>query len=160
MASAVAGVRIVARALPGSGGSAARARASAACFAACRAAHGAAPRRPSLRFGGSGFLSTFDPAVLAPFFAEALASTAFPFAGFLLVAISVAVIVFDKSRSLARRIPLSRSSRPQTNSEIGRVRTAIEFHYDASVAILTVPRDDELTNFVSELGLGSLERKT
>src|SRR5690349_24322163 len=50
MASADAGVRIVARALPGSGGSAARARASAACFAAWRAAHGAAPRSPSFRF--------------------------------------------------------------------------------------------------------------
>src|SRR5580693_7347155 len=52
MSSASTGVRIVALALPGSGGSAARARASAACFAACRAAHGAAPRSPSLRLSG------------------------------------------------------------------------------------------------------------
>src|SRR5580704_3468177 len=52
MSSAFSGVRMVARALPGSGGSAARARASAACFAACLAAHGAAPRRPSLRLRG------------------------------------------------------------------------------------------------------------
>src|SRR5205823_2105324 len=45
---------MVARALPGGGGSAARARASAACLAAWRAAQGAAPRRPSLRFGRAG----------------------------------------------------------------------------------------------------------
>src|SRR5262245_22990083 len=45
---------MVARALPGGGGSAARARASAACFAACRAAQGAAPRSPSLRLGNAG----------------------------------------------------------------------------------------------------------
>src|SRR4051812_46068597 len=43
---------MVARALPGGGGSAARARASAACLAAWRAAQGAAPRSPSLRFEG------------------------------------------------------------------------------------------------------------
>jgi len=40
MSSAPTGTRMVARALPGNGGSAARARASAACFAACRAAGG------------------------------------------------------------------------------------------------------------------------
>src|SRR5580658_5169919 len=55
MPSAFSGVRMVARALPGSGGSAARALASAACLAACRAAHGAAPRKPSLRLRGSSF---------------------------------------------------------------------------------------------------------
>src|SRR5262249_48953584 len=49
--SAPVGTRIVARALPGGGGSAARARASAACLAAWRAAQGAAPRRPSFRLG-------------------------------------------------------------------------------------------------------------
>src|SRR5687768_10697532 len=86
MSSAMRGVRIVARALPGSGGSAARARASAACFAACRAAHGAAPRRPSLRFGGSGDLSAFCvPADFAPFLE--LFDSVFPFEGFLLAAI-------------------------------------------------------------------------
>src|SRR5262245_57067498 len=51
MFSAPIGTRIVARALPGGAGPAARA--SAACFAAWRAAHGAAPRRPSLRFAGT-----------------------------------------------------------------------------------------------------------
>src|SRR5688572_24452421 len=91
MSSAFAGVRIVARALPGSGGSAARARASAACFAAWRAAQGAAPRRPSLRFGGSGVLSALC-APRAPFFAELFASAALPFAAFLVVAISIALI--------------------------------------------------------------------
>src|SRR5215510_10451951 len=49
--SAPVGTRMVARALPGGGGSAARARASAACLAAWRAAQGAAPRSPSLRLG-------------------------------------------------------------------------------------------------------------
>src|SRR5271154_7079250 len=44
---------MVARALPGGAGSAARARASAACLAAWRAAQGAGPRRPSLRFAGA-----------------------------------------------------------------------------------------------------------
>src|SRR5580692_11814465 len=53
MSSAPVGTRMVARALPGSGGSAARARASAACLAAWRAAQGAAPRRPSLRLAGA-----------------------------------------------------------------------------------------------------------
>jgi len=53
ISSTATGVRIVARALPGGGGSAARLRASAACLAAWRAAHGAAPRRPSARFGRS-----------------------------------------------------------------------------------------------------------
>src|SRR4051794_13381807 len=43
---------MVARALPGGAGCAARARASAACLAAWRAAQGAAPRRPSLRLRG------------------------------------------------------------------------------------------------------------
>src|SRR5688572_12003029 len=90
MSSAFAGVRIVARALPGSGGSAARARASAACFAAWRAAQGAAPRRPSFRFGGSGAAAACArPAddAFAPFFADL---ESFPFAAFLL-AITVAL---------------------------------------------------------------------
>src|ERR1700722_13546577 len=52
MSSAFSGVRMVALALPGSGGSAARARASAACLAAWRADQGGAPRRPSLRLRG------------------------------------------------------------------------------------------------------------
>src|SRR5579864_812715 len=64
MSSAPTGTRMVARALPGSGGSAARALASAACFAAWRAAHGAAPRNPSLRLSG-GVLSLVPPP-LAP----------------------------------------------------------------------------------------------
>src|SRR5262249_47520699 len=44
MSSAPCGVRMVARALPGSGGSAARAPASAACLAAVPAARGPPPR--------------------------------------------------------------------------------------------------------------------
>src|SRR5512144_1508531 len=52
MSSAPIGTRMVARALPGGAGCAARARASAACLAAWRAAQGAAPRRPSLRLRG------------------------------------------------------------------------------------------------------------
>ena len=66
MSSASTGVRIVARALPGSGGSAARALASAACFAAWRAAHGAAPRSPSFRLSG---VPSSLPAAAAPAFA-------------------------------------------------------------------------------------------
>src|SRR5262245_55900554 len=53
---------MVARALPGGAGSAARARASAACLAAARAAQGAAPRRPSLRLAGSPPAPPFDEA--------------------------------------------------------------------------------------------------
>src|SRR5205823_804310 len=52
ISSAPEGTRMVTRALPGGAGSAARARASAACLAAWRAAQGAAPRRPSFRFEG------------------------------------------------------------------------------------------------------------
>src|SRR4051812_7455036 len=67
---------MVARALPGGGGSAARARASAACLAAWRAAQGAAPRRPSLRFeGGTPFwssLMTGLPGLASPTSAEDL----------------------------------------------------------------------------------------
>src|SRR5580704_13619785 len=62
MSSAPVGTRIVARALPGRGGSAARARASAACLAAWRAAQGAAPRRPSLRLRGPSSFPAAPPA--------------------------------------------------------------------------------------------------
>jgi hypothetical protein len=44
-----------------------------------------------LRFGGSGVLSAFADADFAPFLPDALLS-AFPFEGFLLAAISVALI--------------------------------------------------------------------
>ena len=56
MRSASCGVRNVARALPGFGGSRLRRAASAACRSAWRSAHGAAPRRPNLRgtLGGGG----------------------------------------------------------------------------------------------------------
>src|SRR5580698_4567847 len=64
MSSAPVGTRMVARALPGGAGSAARARASAACLAACRAAQGAAPRSPSLRFAGTPFASSLITASL------------------------------------------------------------------------------------------------
>src|SRR5438477_9620424 len=67
MSSAAAGVRMVARALPGSGGSAARARASAACLAACRAAHGAAPRRPKRRLASFGSAAGCAACAGAPF---------------------------------------------------------------------------------------------
>src|SRR5882724_8296155 len=49
MRSASCGVRRVARALPGLGGSRLRRAASAACRSACLSAQGAAPRRPNLR---------------------------------------------------------------------------------------------------------------
>src|SRR3982751_4872602 len=101
ISSAPDGTRIVALALPGGGGSAARARASAACFAAWRAAQGAAPRRPSLRFGASGVLSAFPAADLAPLL-EPFASAAFPFAGFLVAAISLRLIRWSVQRPRGR----------------------------------------------------------
>src|SRR5579863_2263123 len=94
MSSAFSGVRMVARALPGRGGSAARARASAACFAAWRAAQGAAPRRPSLRFSAplssEGFGGGPFPVGAAPGFlpvAAPLGEGPFCFAAFLLAAL-------------------------------------------------------------------------
>src|SRR5271170_7364591 len=92
MSSASTGVRIVARALPGRGGSAARARASAACLAACRAAQGAAPRRPSLRLppAASSFPETLlGGAVFAA--ADGFTAAAFVAATFLVLAISLSV---------------------------------------------------------------------
>ena len=58
MRSAWSGVRSVARALPGRGGSRSRAAASAARFSAWRAAHGAAPRVPKRRGAGAGACGT------------------------------------------------------------------------------------------------------
>src|SRR6476661_11002944 len=114
MSSAPWGTRIVARALPGKGGSAALARASAACLAAWRAAQGAAPRSPSFRFGASAaaLLSAFPAAGFAPFL-EPFASAAFPFAGFFVAAISVRLIRLVQCRRLvAEEIRGLRRARP------------------------------------------------
>src|SRR5258708_14633986 len=91
MSSASMGVRMVARALPGSGGSAARARASAACLAAWRAAQGAAPRSPSLRLRGEDSSLPAPPLGVTDFpgadaFIEALVT-----ADFFIFAISLSV---------------------------------------------------------------------
>src|ERR1700677_3957534 len=107
MSSASTGVRIVARALPGSGGSAARARASAACLAAWRAAQGAAPRRPSLRLrlpASSLPAAAFGCAV----FAAAVGFVAFVAAAFFVFAISISVGVRSrKQRGPKRPFPLA-----------------------------------------------------
>jgi len=59
MLSAPAGVRRVARALPGLGALSMRAAASSACLAAWRAAQGAAPRIASRRFPPLSLASAF-----------------------------------------------------------------------------------------------------
>src|SRR6187551_1474787 len=59
MLSASSGERRVPRALPGLGAERLRAAASSACLAAWRAAHGAAPRMPSLRFPPASVTSAF-----------------------------------------------------------------------------------------------------
>src|SRR5579864_6319570 len=91
MSSAPVGLRIVARALPGSGGSAARARASAACLAAWRAAQGAAPRRPSFRLSGDESSFPAPPLGGAGFAGAACFVEALVAAGFFVFAMSLSV---------------------------------------------------------------------
>ena len=171
MSSASTGVRIVARALPGSGGSAARARASAACFAACRAAQGAAPRSPSLRLRPPAS-SLPAPALACAGFAGAPGFTEpFVTAAFFVFAISFSVRDKPmKSFGFVPVFPLPKSAACGGDSrknakgqlpELSCTRLHAKWHralaLRASMALLTAITDEDARGLLGAYTVGPLE---